>query len=72
MSDIVRELTAKELIEQSSCENKGLILERLEAEKFRFHERLNSDEEEIHRQRNIIESYRTVLKDMIYSNGLNR
>ena len=71
MCEVVRELTSKELIEQSNCENKELILERLKAEDFRLHERLNSNEEEIHRQRKIIESYRTVLQDMIYSNWLN-
>lgn len=71
MCKVVRELTARELIEQSNCENKELILKRLKEEDFRLHERLNSHEEEIHRQRNIIESYRTVLKDMIYSNCLN-
>ena len=71
MCEAVRELTSKELIEQSNCENKELILERLKAEDFRLHERLNRHEEEIHGQRNIIESYRTVLQDMIYSNWLN-
>lgn len=71
MCEVVRELTSKELIEQSNCENKELILSRLKAEDFRLHERLNSREEEIHKQGNIIESYRTVLQDMIYSNWLN-
>lgn len=71
MSEVVRELTSKELIEQSNLENKELILSRLKAEDFKMSERLNSHEEEIHRQRNIIESYRTVLQDMIYSNWLN-
>lgn len=70
MSEAVRELTLKELIEQSNCENKELILDRLHAEDFRICERFNSQEKEIHRQRNIIESYRTVLQDMIYSNWL--
>lgn len=70
MSGICRELTSKELIEQSNCENKELILNRLKAEEFILHERLNSYEKEIHRQGNIIESYRTVLQDMIYSNWL--
>lgn len=67
----MRELTSKELIEQSNLENKELILSRLKEEDFRLRERLNSHEEEIHRQRNIIESYRTVLQDMIYSKWLN-
>ena len=71
MSEVVRELTSKELIEQSNLENKELILSRLKAEDFRMSERLNSHEEEIHRQGNIIASYRTVLQDMIYSNWLN-
>lgn len=71
MSEIYRELTARELIEQSDCKNKELILERLKAEDFRLHERLNSYEEEMHKQRNIIESYRTVIQDMIYSNWIN-
>ena len=70
MSEAVRELTSKELIEQSNCENKELILNRLKEEDFRLHERLNRHEEEIRRQGNIIESYRTVLQDMIYSNWL--
>ena len=71
MSEICRELTARELIEQSDCKNKELILARLKVEDFRLRERLNGHEEEIHRQRNIIESYRTVLQDMIYSNRIN-
>lgn len=72
MNEAVRELTSKELIEQSDCSDKELILSRLRAEDYSFNERLNNYEEVTTNQRNIIESYRTVLQDMIYSNWLNR
>lgn len=65
MSEVVRELSLIELIEQSNCDNKELILSRLKAEDFILNEKLNTYEEEIHRQRNLIEGYRNVLQDMI-------
>ena len=71
MSECVREMTSKELIEQSSLSNKELILQRLRSENDRFNSRIGNLEKTVIEQRNLIESYRTVLKDMVYSNWLN-
>ena len=71
MSECVREMTSKELIEQSSLSNKELILQRLKSENDRFNSRIGNLEKTVIEQRNLIESYRTVLKDMVYSNWLN-
>ena len=71
MSECVREMTSKELIEQSSLSNKELILQRLKSENDRFNSRIGNLEKTVIEQRNLIVSYRTVLKDMVYSNWLN-
>ena len=71
MSECVREMTSKELIEQSSLSNKELILQRLKSENDKVNSRIGNLEKTVIEQRNLIESYRTVLKDMIYSNWLN-
>lgn len=71
MSECVREMASKELIEQSSLSNKELILQRLKSENDKVNSRVENLEKTIIEQRNLIESYRTVLKDMIYSNWLN-
>lgn len=66
-----RELTVKELIEQSNIENKDVILSRLKESDYKMSQRLERCEDVIKDQEKLIESYRTVLKDMIYSNWLN-
>ena len=71
MSECVRETTSKELIEQSSLSNKELILQRLKSENDKVNSRIGNLEKTVIEQRNLIESYRTVLKDMVYSNWLN-
>ena len=71
MSECVREMTSKELIEQSSLSNKELILQRLKSENDKVNSRIANLEKTVIEQRNLIESYRTVLKDMVYSNWLN-
>lgn len=71
MSECVREMTSKELIEQSSLSNKELILQRLKSEDDKVNSRIGNLEKTVIEQRNLIESYRTVLKDMVYSNWLN-
>ena len=71
MSECVREMTSKELIEQSSLSNKELILQRLKSENDKVNSRIGNLEKTVIEQRNLIESYRTVLKDMVYSNWLN-
>ena len=71
MSECVREMTSKELIEQSSLSNKELILQILKSENDKVNSRIGNLEKTVIEQRNLIESYRTVLKDMVYSNWLN-
>lgn len=71
MSECVREMTSKELIEQSSLSNKELILQRLKSENDKVNSRIGNLEKTVIEQRNLIESYRTILKDMVYSNWLN-
>ena len=71
MSECGREMTSKELIEQSSLSNKELILQRLKSENDKVNSRIGNLEKTVIEQRNLIESYRTVLKDMVYSNWLN-
>lgn len=67
----VRELTAKELIEESNIDNKDLILSRMKEEYCRMEERIKRYDDTTGEQMNVIMAYRTVLKDMIYSNWLN-
>ena len=71
MSECCREMTSKELIEQSSLSNKELILQRLKSENDKVNSIIGNLEKTVTEQRNLIESYRTVLKDMVYSNWLN-
>ena len=71
MSECGREMTSKELIEQSSLSNKELILQRLKSENDKVNSIIGNLEKTVTEQRNLIESYRTVLKDMVYSNLLN-
>ena len=68
----VREMTAKELIEQSNIDNKDLILSRMKKEDCRTEKIMEIHETTISEQRCLIESYRLVLQDLIYSNYLNR
>ena len=70
--DCVREATVKELIEQSDIDKKDLILSRMKEEDSYTHRRIKSYETTIDEQRHLIESYRVVLQDMIYSNFLNK
>ena len=70
MSECVREMSSKELIEQSSLSNKELILQRLKSENDKVNSIIGNLEKTVTEQRNLIESYRTVLKDMVYSNWL--
>lgn len=70
--DCGRELTAKELIEKSNIENKDLILQRIKEEDYKIHQRMERYETIISDQRYLIECYRTVLQDMIYSGYLNK
>ena len=71
MSECGREMTSKELIEQSSLSNKELILQRLKSENDKVNSIIGNLEKTVTEQRNLIESYRTVLKDKVYSNWLN-
>lgn len=70
MSECGREMTSKELIEHSSLSNKELILQRLKSENDKVNSIIGNLEKTVTEQRNLIESYRTVLKDMVYSNWL--
>ena len=74
MSDCVREMTSKELLEISNLDNKekDLILSRLKAESERNYSATERYEKTISEQRYLIESYRTVLADMVYSNWFNK
>lgn len=73
MNECVREMTAKELIEVSNLDDKekDVILSRLKEADCRMYERTERYEHELSEQRHLIEAYRTVLKDMIYSNWLS-
>lgn len=64
-NECVRELTTKELIEQSDCKNKELILCRLKAEDNRTMQRINELEEERNHYIVLTDAYRTVLKDVV-------
>lgn len=68
----VREMTAKELIEKSNIDNKDLILSRMKEADYRTEKIMEVHETTISEQRYLIEAYRTVLADMVYSNWLNR
>lgn len=72
MGDCVREQTSKELIEESNLDNKDLILSRMKEEDYRNHSIIERYETTISEQRYLLEAYRTVMSDMIYSNWLNK
>ena len=71
MNECAREMTSKELIEESDVSNKELILDRMKSENDRVNSRIRNLEETNCEQRSLIDSYRAVLKDMIYSHWLN-
>ena len=71
MDNCVRELTAKELIEQSNIDNKDRILSRLKEEDLRTHKQIERYETTISEQRYMLEAYRNVLTDLVYSNWIN-
>ncbi len=71
MDNCVRELTAKELIEQSNIDNKDRILSRLKEEDLRTHKQIERYETTISEQRYMLEAYRNVLADLVYSNWIN-
>jgi len=71
MDRCVREMTAIELIEESNIDKKDMILSRLKEADKRREEMFERCETTISEQGNLIASYRTVLKDMIYSGWLN-
>lgn len=72
MSECVRELTSKELIEQSNLKNKDIILSRMKEEDLRTHKQIERYEATISEQMYMIEAYRNVLSDLVYSNWINR
>ena len=74
MSEIVREKEAIELVEETNLDEhaKKLIIEKLNRDKKWFDNRFTDMEKTINEQRGIIESYRLVLEDLVYSNWLNR
>lgn len=65
MSDICRELTSRELIEQSDCKNKDVILNRLKVEDNRAMQRIDALEEERNYLTNLTDAYRMVIKDIV-------
>ena len=71
MSECFREVTSKELIEQSNIDNKDRILSRMKEEDLRTHKQIERYEVTISEQRYMLEAYRNVLQDMIYSNWIN-
>ena len=70
MNNCKRELTLKELVENSNIENKekDLILARLKEESEHIYNVTNQYEKIVSEQRYLIEAYRIVLADMIYGN----
>lgn len=64
-NECVRELTSKELIEQSDCKNKELILSRLKAEDNRTMQRIDVLEKERNHYIVLTNAYRTALKDVV-------
>lgn len=65
MSEICRELTARELIEQSDCKNKEVVLSRLKAEDNRTCQRIDALEEELNHYIALTNAYRMVIKDIV-------
>ena len=72
MENCVREMTEKEIIEQSDIDKKDVILSRMKEEDYRTHKLIEKYETTISEQRYLIEAYRTVMQDMIYINWLNK
>lgn len=74
MSECVREMTVKELIEVSNLDDKEkeVILSRLKESDCRMSANFDRYEHTVSEQRLIIEAYRTVLQDIIYSNWINK
>lgn len=71
MERCVREMTAKEMIERSDIANKEELLSKMKEADYRTEQRIENYDKTISEQANVIVSYRTVLKDMIYSGWLN-
>ena len=67
MSELTRELTSRELVEDSDCKNKEIILSRMKAEDNRTMQRIDALEEERNHYIALTNAYRTVIKD-IYCN----
>lgn len=65
MSEICRELTVRELIEQSDCKNKEVVLSRLKAEDNRTCQRIDALEEELNHHIALTNAYRIVIKDIV-------
>ena len=68
MDGAVREMDARELIEQSNLENKEVILKRLQMEREWMEDRLKRTEETVIEQAELIKGYRAVLKDLCKAN----
>lgn len=68
MDGAVREMNARELIEQSNLENKEVILKRLKMEREWMEDRLKRTEETVIEQAELIKGYRAVLKDLYKAN----
>ena len=64
MDGAVREMDARELIEQSNLGNKEVILKRLKTEREWMEDRLRRAEETVIEQAELIKGYRAVLKDI--------
>lgn len=65
MNELCRELTSKELIEQSDCKNKEVILSRMKAEDNRTKQRIDALEEELNHYIVLTNSYRMIIKDIV-------
>ena len=65
MNELVRELTSRELVEDSDCKNKEIILSRMKAEDNRTMQRIDALEEERNHYIVLTDAYRTVIKDIV-------
>ncbi len=68
MDGAVREMNARELIEQSNLKNKEVILKRLQMEREWMEDRIKRTEETVIEQAELIKGYRAVLKDLYKTN----
>lgn len=68
MEGTVREMNARELIEQSNLKNKEVILKRLQMEREWMEDRIKRTEETVIEQAELIKGYRAVLKDLYKTN----